>query len=245
MCYTSFPKVARMKSLEDRAAKMDITNDACNKSKDNHTPFIVETSGNFYGSNEKTPLIDLEGQREAEKEDADPLREIAELIVASKMKKIKLYQKVFVWFVIALGISRSLWMFILNIRYELSEVFTSKYYLGVLSSLYIFRGVAINLQHYLITVTLRNLQNSNDLNQHNVCNIGCLPRLMFGIGYSLSISWSLWVALFCPLSEVMFLIIIVLCCSALISLKVNKVDDNADVEELLQKVVQGKSERGT
>lgn len=242
-----------MRNLDNKAADSEQSINTCKNFNEKNTPCLAQAKITDVTSKIGSD-VDLEAQKDRQLK--DPLLEVAELIVALKLKKLKYFERLFALFVIALWFARPLWLSQLDFKYEILDEYLSRS-TGVIPSLILFLSPLLKLQHCMNTTTLKNLRNGVNLNKHDICNIGNGTKCLFGTWWFLSMCWSLWVTLFCPtallndrngpiapaIAVTSVFSICLMCHETFMSPKVNlKVYENADVEKLLQGVVQGKSE---
>ncbi|KAI5957557.1 hypothetical protein KGF57_003251 [Candida theae] len=190
MCITSFSKVTQMRSLDNKWLEQEARSITQHSSIHREEPTEVEYE-TFIDEKRSSSHMDLEAQ--TYNVHVDHLFEIAESIVALKHRKFRIcadavmgsspvVMLIFFWFLIHASTMADLAHY-----FKWLEAFVSLVHL---------MGFGLNLQYYRTTVAVKNLRDGVNLNKHDICKLGTIPRLIVG-AVCFSVLFSILHALSC------------------------------------------------
>ncbi|KAI5901976.1 hypothetical protein K4G60_g1115 [Candida parapsilosis] len=182
MCYTSFSKVALIRSLDEKFVKWET---AKNTQINNAGNKMQQSTGDkrLYVASGKEPPVDLEAQDY--KKPKDHLLEIAQVTVNWKYGRLKTCEAALAYFVAITSLAVPSWAIYMGCIDELMDVYLSRF-VGIILMLLSIVVSSLDLQYCMTMVVLRNLQQETNLNKHDICDIGLLTKCVSGAVFVMS-----------------------------------------------------------
>lgn len=194
MCYTSFSKVALIRSLDEKFVKWET---AKNTQINNAGNKMQQSTGDkrLYVASGKEPPVDLEAQDY--KKPKDHLLEIAQVTVNWKYGRLKTCEAALAYFVAIISLAVPSWAIYMGCIDELMDVYLSRF-VGIILMLLSIVVSSLDLQYCMTMVVLRNLQQETNLNKHDICDIGLLTKCVSGAVFVMSVCCILVMGTFIP-----------------------------------------------